>query len=501
MALAGHDHDRLPVLVGAGQLVQRDVDPRQALDPVAMMLEATRRAAEDARIDPGKLEGLDRVLVPSIFGSHYSNAARLLAGRLGAGRAAPVYLGVGGNGPQKALNDAARDVAAGRTDFVLLAGAEALDTRQRAREAGVALDWSGGGAPTPAAPDPAPSSPVELRHRLMLPPFIYPLYENALRAHLGRDLESHRRHVGALLARFTATAAANPHAWFRTRRAPDEITLASPTNRMVAFPYTKYMNAILRVDQAAAVLLTSVGRARALGIPPGRQVHWLGGGDAVESPWTVTERPSFHASWGMARAYADAFAEARLAPEDVHAFDLYSCFPSAVALGCLTLGVADHDPRPLTVTGGLPYAGGPGNDYTTHAIAAMLARLRSDPGAVGMTTGIGWYFSKHSAALYGTLPPMELPAAAAPDRPDPPPPVAVAAEPTGRGRLETYTVLHDREGAPELGITVGRLEDERRFVAFVDGGPEALVSLESSEGVRRTGRVRAEGDGNRITLD
>jgi acetyl-CoA C-acetyltransferase len=489
------------VLVGSGQLVQRDVDPRQALDPVEMMLEVTRRAAEDARLDPGKLESLDRVLVPSIFGSHYSNAARLLAERLGAGRAAPLYLGLGGNGPQKALNQAARDVAAGRADFVLLASAEALDTRQRAREAGVTLDWSGGGAPTPAAPDPAPSSPVELRHRLMLPPFIYPLYENALRAHLGRDLEGHRRRVGAMLARFTATAAENPYAWFRTRRSADELTRPGPRNRMVAFPYTKYMNAILRVDQAAAVLLCSAGRARALGIPGERLVHWLGGGDAVESPWIVTERPTFFASWGMARAYADAFCEARLAPEDVHAFDLYSCFPSAVELGCRALGIEDDDARPLTVTGGLPYAGGPGNGYTTHAIATMLARLRSDPGAVGMTTGIGWYFSKHSAALYSTLPPMELPAASAPDRPEPPAPVAVAAEASGRGRLETYTVLHDREGAAELGIAVGRLEDGRRFLAFVDGGAEALASLEASEGVGRTGRVRPDGDAHRIDLD
>jgi acetyl-CoA C-acetyltransferase len=270
---------------------------------------------------------------------------------------------------------------------------------------------------------------------------------------------------------------------------------------MVAFPYTKYMNAILRVDQAAALLLTSVGRARALGIPPDRHVHWLGGGDAVESPWIVTERHAFHASWGMARAYADAFAEARLAPEDVHAFDLYSCFPSAVELGCLSLGIGDDDPRPLTVTGGLPYAGGPGNDYTTHSIAAMFARLRADPGAVGMTTGVGWYFSKHSAALYGTLPPMDLPVRSGPEHSEPPPPVPVSAEPAGRGRIESYTVLHDREGAPETGVVVARLDDGRRFLAFVDGGAEALVSLEGSEGVGRTGRVRAGRDANRIDLD
>jgi len=498
MALAP---DRTPVLVGVGQLCQRDVEPREALDPVSMMVEVARTAAEDARLDPGKLESLDRIVVPGVLGSGYTNAARRLAERLGAPGAEPVYLGTGGNGPQKALNRSARDVAAGRARWVLLAGAEALDTRQRARAAGVALDWSGGGALTPQDAEPPPSTPVEVRHRLMVPPLVYPLFENALRAWHGDDPETHRRRVGALLSRFTAVAAENPHAWFRTRRDPDEITRPGPSNRMVAFPYTKYMNAVLRVDQAAAVLLTSAGHARGLGIPSDRWVHWLGGGDAVEEPWALSERPCFFTSNGMARAFADTFAEARLQVEDVHAFDLYSCFPSAVLMACDTLGIALEDPRPLTVTGGLPYAGGPGNDYGTHAVAAMVKRLRADPGAVGMVSGLGWYFSKHSAGLYSTLPPMDLPAASERARPAAPEPVAVAERAEGPGRLETYTVLHDRKGAPELGIAVGRLSDARRFLAFVDGDAEVLRSLEESEGVGRTGRVRPDGDVNRIALD
>jgi acetyl-CoA C-acetyltransferase len=499
MALGGDD--RSPVVVGVGQVVQQGVDPGEALDPLGLMESAARAAFDDARLGAAKADGLDRVIVPSVLGAHYSNPARLLAERLGASGAAPVTLGVGGNGPQKALNQAARDVAAGRARLVLLAGAEALDTRQRARAAGIHLDWSGGGELAVGEPEAPPSSEDEIRHRLVVPPFVYPLYENALRAHRGRGIEEHRRAVGAMLARFTETAAANPNAWFRTRRSADEITVPSDDNRMVAFPYTKFMNAILRVDQAAAVLMTSLGHARALGVPADRMVHWLGGGDAVEDPWWLSERESFHACPAMARAYAGAFAEARLAPDDVHVFDLYSCFPSAVEMGCDALGIDLGDPRPLTVTGGLPYAGGPGNDYGTHAVAELVRWLRATPGSVGMSTGVGWYFTKHSAGLYGTLPPMELPSAPGPPEAPPAKRVEVVRDAEGPGRIEAYTVVHDRAGEPERGIVVGRLDDQRRFLSWLEGDRDALRSLETAEGVGRSGRVRPDGDVNRFTLD
>ncbi|HKJ24556.1 MAG TPA: acetyl-CoA acetyltransferase, partial [Myxococcota bacterium] len=253
--------------------------------------------------------------------------------------------------------------------------------------------------------------------------------------------------------------------------------------------------------QSAAVLLTSEGHARRLGVPADRMVHWLGGGDAVEDPWWLSERADFHASRAMARAYAGAFAEAKLQPEDVSFFDLYSCFPSAVEMGCDVLGVGLEEPRPLTVTGGLPYAGGPGNDYGTHAVAQLVAWLRATPGTVGMTTGVGWYFTKHSAGLWGTLPPMDLPAAPPLPEPEPGERVAVAETAEGRGRIETYTVVHDREGEPNAGIVVGRLEDERRFLAFLEDDRDALLSLEAAEGVGRSGRVRPDGDVHRFTLD
>jgi acetyl-CoA C-acetyltransferase len=503
VAVDATHEERTPVLVGAGQLVQRDVDPREALSPVDMMVDVARRAAEDARLDAGKLEALDAVVALRVLGGGYADAARLLAERLGAASARTTYTPVGGNTGQKAVNETARAIVAGRGGFTLVAAAEALDTRRRGREAGVELDWTGGGPPAEdVEPERPGSSPLELRYRLAVPPFVYPLFENALRARYGRDVETHQRALGALMSRFSAVAAANPYAWFRTRRDPDEIARPGPSNRMVAFPYTKYMNAILRVDQAAAVLVTSLAHARSLGVPDDRVIHWLGGGDADEEPWFVTERPDLSDAYGMRRAYAEAFAEAHLCAGDVHAFDLYSCFPCAVEMGCDALGIPPDDPRPLTVTGGLPYAGGPGNGYTTQALAAMVGQLRVEPGTVGMVTGVGWYLSKHSAGLFSTLPRVELPSppALSPEPPAPEEHPALVESAEGRGRIETYTVLHDRDGEREWGVVVGRLEDDRRFLACLED-EAALRALETAEGVGRSGRVRPAGDLNRFELD
>src|SRR5690606_18969108 len=85
-------------------------------------------------------------------------------------------------------------------------------------------------------------------------------------------------------------------------------------------------------------------------------------------------------------------------------FDLYSCFASAVQIGCAELGLSEDDPRGLTVTGGLPYFGGPGNNYVTHSISEMMRRLRANPGKFGMVTANGNYVTKHSFGIYSTEP-------------------------------------------------------------------------------------------------
>ena len=107
----------------------------------------------------------------------------------------------------------------------------------------------------------------------------------------------------------------------------------------------------------------------------------------------------------MAARRALELAGASLA--DIGAFDLYSCFPIAVFNICDELGLAPDDPRRLTLTGGLPFFGGAGNNYSMHAIAEIAARVRADPGSFGLVGANGGIMSKYSVGVYSATPCIE----------------------------------------------------------------------------------------------
>jgi acetyl-CoA C-acetyltransferase len=398
--------ERAAVIVGVGQWSERIEDPQQVPSPVEILAEVARRAARDAGPGPKLLEALDTVALVPLTAWPTKNLARLLAESLAIRPAQELVTTIGGNSPQMLVNHFAREIAGGRRDAVLIAGCDVFRTMRRARKAGVGLDWPTGGDGTPETlgKDGSPVLEPERIHGLGAPAVVYPLFENAWRARRGWSLDEHRRRLGALLAPMTEVAVGNPYAWFPVRRSAEEIATPSPDNRMVSFPYTKYMNAILEVDQGAGLILCSAARARAAGIPESRWVHWWGGGDAVEEPWHVCERPDLSRSPGIARAGAAALAEAGVSIDEIGHFDLYSCFPCAVQLARDALGVADDDPRPVTLTGGLPYAGGPGNAYVLHALARAVERLRDAPGTRALVTGVGWYLTKHAIGVLASAP-------------------------------------------------------------------------------------------------
>jgi acetyl-CoA C-acetyltransferase len=298
-------------------------------------------------------------------------------------------------------------------------------------------------------------------------------------------------------------AARNPHAWFPTARTAEELVTATDDNRMVCFPYTKRLNAILQVDQAAAILITSSGEARRLGIPQDQQVHWWGGGAADEPAYFVSTRPSIADAPGMADSHHGALRSAGVDVDEIAAFDFYSCFPAAVEMAMKVLGIGIDDRRDLTVTGGLPYAGGPGSGYTIHSLAAMTERLRTAPDEIAMVTGNGMYVSKHSASILSIRPPRagmppsatdaELPSARMQTEPLP------VVRRSGRGTVDSYTVMHDRTGLPYKGAVIGRFDDGSRFVAETPSSVEFLEQFEAAEQVGATGAVRE--DGAALTFD
>jgi len=481
---------RQPVLVGVGQLVNKATDAREVIEPLEMMATVSRRAIEDAEI-PQRVADIDSLTVINCISHAYADPPGQLAARLGMQPSDRVYTSMGGNSPQWRVNETADRIARGDVRLALIAGAEAMHGLQLVRRAGM-HHWGEAGTPPTVGESRWGNNEVEQRHHAQMPTNVYPLFENAQRAQRGWSIERHRRYLGALCARMAAVARDNPFAWFRDGKRAEDITTVSESNRMIAFPYPKFMNAIISVDQAAALLLTDVETARTLGIPERKWVYVRGCGDASDH-WYVSDRVNLFSSPAIRTAGQRALAQARLAIERIDHFDLYRCFPCAVQFGADMLGIPVDDPRPLTVTGGLPYHGGPGNNYSTHAIASMVERLRSAPGANGLVSGVGWYLTKHAVGVYSS---------AAPDHPfvreDPNTyqrqvdaelhPQLMAAY-SGPATVEAYTVQHDRDGKPATGIIVASLPDGRRCWANL-ADPAILDRIEREEFVGQLGKVR-----------
>jgi acetyl-CoA C-acetyltransferase len=341
--------------------------------------------------------------------------------------------------------------------------------------------------------DREPLTEVERTRGLDRPLRVYPLFENALRHAAGRSIEEHQRHVAGLWARFSSVAAANPDAWTRHARSADEIRTTGPSNRMISFPYTKLMNANDRVDQGAALILCSVRAAREARVPEDRFVFPVAGADTHDH-WFLSHRSDLRSSPAIRIAGQRALSLAGIVVDDVAHVDLYSCFPCAVEIGAQELGLAFDDPgRSLTVTGGLGFAGGPGNNYVTHSIATMAQRLRADPGSWGLVTGLGWYVTKHAVGVWSTTPPVagfrhESPQ----DAVDALPRRNPAPEYEGDATIETYTVVHDRDGEPELAILALLTDDQRRAWGNVVDRDD-MEGLMEREGCGRKVRLRSGG--------
>jgi acetyl-CoA C-acetyltransferase len=440
--------------------------------------------------------------VVNILSWSYSDAPGMLATRVGAEASHTVYSPIGGETPQRLINETAQAIVDGRVRLTLLAGVEVMESRRLARKLDEKLPWERGTPQRVDGENRPGFTETEARHGAATPTRVYPLFENAIRAHLGLSVEEHRVRLGDLCSRFASVAAGNPHAWFPEARTAEEIATVRPDNRMVGFPYPKLMNAIMEVDQAAAVIMTGSETARELGIPEDRWVYVHGCGDAIEK-WFVSERVNYHSSPAIRAATQRALGTAGIGADDIAMFDIYSCFPSAVQMGLDALGVKPNDPRPPTVTGGLPYAGGPGNNYVMHSVATMVRRLRESPGAYGLITGLGWFATKHSAGVYGarqpegdwqrTDPAVDQREVDAMDSP----PFVEQAE--GDAIVETYTVIFNRDGEPEQGIVIGRLDNgaSSRFFANTPPDRELMLAMTRDEFVGRRGRVRLE-DGRNV---
>lgn len=484
---------RTPVVVGVGQLNHRDDDRDPPPEPVDLIVEAVRLAETDSG-SSSLLAAVDSIRVISMLSWRYRDPGALVAERLGIAPRDTAYSTPGGNTPQSLVNQTALDIVAGVNDIVVVAGAEAWRTRMAFRARGERPPW------TQQDEDVEParvighelvmSHPAELARGLLLPVQLYPMFEIALRAAEGLSPEAHLVRISELWSRFSEVAAQNRHAWIQRAFTPEEIRTPSPANRMIGHPYPKLMNSNNNVEQAAAVVLCSAERARALGVPTDRWVFPHSGTDAHDHPF-MSNRGDLHSSPAVRIAGGEALELAGTGRDELAHVDLYSCFPSAVQVAAAELGL-ELDRR-LTVTGGLSFAGGPWNNYVTHAIATMVEVLRDHPGSMGLCSANGGLLTKHAFGVYGTEPPASGFRYGRPQAEvDHAPRRELAEDHEGRVTVEAYTVMHDRDGAPQNALAACLLDDGRRAWGTTQD-PDVMKAMTVEEWCGRAMTMRADG--------
>jgi acetyl-CoA C-acetyltransferase len=435
---------------------------------------ACERALQDAGIQAGAVDTIAVIRLfsdsakawASPFGGS-DNPPESIARRIGAAPARRIYSEFGGTQPLQIMLELFQRVARGEIDVALLTGAEAIATQRHAVRNGWALDWR---EVCDAPLDNRESgkrfvSKEELRGGLGLPVHYYALIENSQAHRMGHDMQQHRQYMAQLMAPFSAVAAANPFSQFPREYTAQELATIGPGNYPLNLPYSKLLVAQDAVNQSSALVLTSVGHARRLGVPPGQWIFLEAYAEGIDHYLCQREDPG--RSQAMSRVLSATMEQAAASHGDLDLVDIYSCFPCAVQAACEVLGLPTDGTRALTVTGGLPYFGGPGNNYTSHALVEMALRLRGNASRA-LVTANGGMLSKHAAAVltssperaagidWGNFTPLNIDLASSPAR-------AMAAQPA-RGRVISWTVI-PRAEKESLGVVLAETTGGERFIA------------------------------------
>ena len=503
-----------PILVGIAEVVEplKD-DLSQASSAQTLASRAAELALQDA-LDVDRLAPEIDVVVatrtfpdstplwPMPFGKS-NNMPRSIAQRLNANPRQAIYAKAGGNTPQSLVNKWSEKLAAGQASMVLLAGAEVLASTKAAIKSNTPLNWAEdveGSLEDQGLGIHGMVDYQTVKHNKVraLPP-LYALCEVARMSSQQQGLEAYTKVMAELLAPLSDVAATNPYAMFPKSYSVEQIATPSEKNSYIAFPYTKAMVAKDGVNQAAALLLTTVGKARELGIDESKWVYLHGYAETVEKG--LLEREDLSCSPALTVAYKQAVKRASVDSRDLDFIDIYSCFPIVVAEAKAALGFADTD-KAMTETGGLPFFGGPGNNYSMHGIASVARKLRDNPKAYGLVGANGGVMHKHAVGVYSCRPGWNIcDSSLVQAELDKQPIAKTTQHPEGDATIESYTVLFGK-GQPMYAVIIGRLKDtgERFMANNFERDTEILQTLVSKNSVGETVAVASMGKGNRVAL-
>ncbi len=505
-----------PIIVGVGQFTDRIDSPEyKALSSVDVAANAARAACDDALPFEKLRDAIDAIattrtvedsgFAPALFGRS-NNYPRSIAKRLGINPRLALWESAGGQASQQLINLFCEKLAAGSVKVALLTGGEAISTIRHMMSQDKKLDWTEtveGDVEDHGWSLKGFKTRNHAKHRLLGPVPGYALAENARRARLCMTRDAYAREIGRLLEPFSKIAASNPYSSSATTAySAEELINPAERNRVIADPYTQRVIARDQVNQGAAVVVTTVGTAKELGIPESKWVYLHGYSDLKE--YELLRRQDIGASPAAQLACKAALAASGITADDINYFDFYSCFPIAVFnAACDGLGLSPDDPRGLTVTGGLPFFGGPGNNYSMHAVATMVEKLRETPGSYGFIGANGGSLTKYSTGVYSTRPKewKLCDSRALQAQVDALPAPEVLEEADGSGIVESYTVMYAK-GQPAYAIVIGRLDGNGgRFLANnVDEDAQTLRQVLASDPIGKKIYVRSFGNGNKFAF-
>ncbi len=494
------DPERIPVIIGGGQVNDRLAEPDEGLDSLGLMVEALRAAEADAGVGP-LLADLDSIgIVDQISFRHLGKLCEPLAAAIGAVPAINYQSDAPhGDTPIRLLNEAANRIGAGEIQLAAVVGAEALRTAAgRAAKAATGEDRSYSEIRKVATRQEPNYAQV---HGLIAPVDVYPLYENAGRAAYGQTLAEAQAESAAIWAQMSEVAATNSGAWIRKSVSPEAMLSSGEGNRPIAFPYNKLMVANASVNQGAGFIIASLAEARRRGVPEDRIIY-VGMGAAAKEAGSILKRDRYNRSVSMDTAIRRTLELNQMTAADFDFVELYSCFPCVPKMARRTLGWPLE--RPATVFGGLTFGGGPIANYMSHAVVSMVDCLRVE-GRTGFLFANGGFATDNHCIVLSNQP---IAAASFPQDFDFQAEADAAREAippldenyVGPARIETYTVFYGRDGAPRAGVIVARTPDDARTLAHVDVADAAMVAFltdGSEEPVGRGGCVIVGSDQRR----
>lgn len=472
-----------PILISAAQYTHQKSE-EERLDPLKLMVKSVKKVFEIHNSEKVK-SVIDGIYMVNINSYSYSDAPGVLSEIFNINPSEKTYLSDGGNTPQMLVNRAAKKIYKGERKSILIVGGEASYSIYQAKKGKTKLSW-----PKKEEPNYMEgkiwhgTNEYENNYKLIIPPYSYALFETAYRARSELNVKKHRRRMGKLFEKFSEVASQNPYSWTQKSYTAEEIIQPSPKNRYVCYPYTKRMCSNMFVDQSAAILLTNEMIAKELEIPKRRWVYLMGASD-FQNIFDITRRPQLAISPAARVGSKLALEQAGIKLNDIDKFDIYSCFPSIVEIISEEIGIKKSDNRELTITGGLPYFGGPWSNYSLHAIATAFEKIQINPSLKIMVIANGGYNTKQSFGIYGKKPPKipfdhnnfdELQANIFKKRL--PKPIKKL---NGTIELLAYTIIYEREGSHKFGIALGKPEDDRRTLAIINGNEEQLAKLEEKE--------------------